>query len=73
MYAIVLLLILDLLGLGAECCARTTIIRLSSLPNTFTKYGWTIVGTIVSADKKSRVDEDILFLKLSNGTRNGVK
>ena len=39
----------------------------------FLKYGWTIVGTIISTDKKSREDEDIPFLKLSNGARNGVK
>ena len=39
----------------------------------FKKYGWTIVGTIVPTDKKSREDEDIPFLKLSNGAKNGVK
>jgi hypothetical protein len=27
----------------------------------FLKYGWTIVGTIISTDKKSREDEDIPF------------
>lgn len=36
-------------------------------------YGWTIVGTIVPTDKKSREDEDIPFLKLSNGARLGVE
>ena len=39
----------------------------------FEKFGWTIVGTIVPTDKKSRADEDVPFLKLSNGARNGVK
>ena len=39
----------------------------------FNEYGWTIVGTISPTDKKSRADEDIPFLKLSNGARNGVK
>ena len=27
----------------------------------FEKFGWTIVGTIVPTDKKSRADEDVLF------------
>ena len=36
------------------------------------KYGWMVVGTIVSTDKKSRVYEDIPFLKLFNGARNTV-
>ena len=39
----------------------------------FNEYGWTIVGTISPTDKKSRADEDIPFLKLSNGAQNGVK
>ena len=39
----------------------------------FEKYGWTIVGTILHTDKKYREDEDISFLKLSNGARLGVK
>ena len=39
----------------------------------FDKYGWTIVGTIVPTAKKSREDEDIPFLKLSNGAKNGMK
>jgi hypothetical protein len=39
----------------------------------FNEYGWTIVGTISPTDKKSRADEDVPFLKLSNGARNGVK
>ena len=39
----------------------------------FTKFGWTILGTIVPTDKKSRADEDVPFLKLPNGARNGVK
>ena len=39
----------------------------------FTKYAWTIVGTIVPTDKKLREDEDVPFLKLSNGDQNGVK
>jgi len=39
----------------------------------FNNYGWTIVGTISPTDKKSRQDEDIPFLKLSNGARLGVK
>jgi len=30
----------------------------------FEQYGWSIVGTIVPTDKKSREDDDILFLKL---------
>ena len=39
----------------------------------FEEYGWTILCTVVPTDKKSREDEDIPFLKLSNGARNGVK
>jgi len=39
----------------------------------FEQYGWTIVETIVPTDKKSREDDDIPFLKLSNGAGNGVK
>ena len=31
---------------------------------------WTLVGTIVPTDKKTREDHDIPFLKLSNGVRN---
>ena len=38
----------------------------------FKKYGWTIVGTVVPTDKKSISDEDIPFLKLSNGARKMV-
>jgi len=37
------------------------------------KYGWTIVGTIVSTDTNLHEHKDIPFLKLSNGARNGVK
>jgi hypothetical protein len=36
----------------------------------FEKYRWTLVGTIVPTDKKTREDHDIPFLKLSNGARN---
>ena len=32
----------------------------------FEKYRWTLVGTIVPTDKKTREDHDIPFLKLSN-------
>ena len=32
----------------------------------FNKYGWMVLGTIVPTEKKSRVYEDILFLKPSN-------
>ena len=39
----------------------------------YENYGWTIVGTISATDKKSREDEDIPFLKLSNGARLGVE
>ena len=39
----------------------------------FEKYGWTIVGTISATDKKSRQDEDIPFLKLSNGARDKIE
>ena len=39
----------------------------------YENYGWTIVGTISATDKKSREDEDIPFLKLSNRARLGVK
>ena len=30
----------------------------------FEKYRWTLVGTIVPTDKKTREDHDILFLKV---------
>ena len=39
----------------------------------FEKYRWTLVGTIVPTDKKTREDHDIPFLKLSNGARNGLE
>ena len=39
----------------------------------FEKYGWTIVGTICTTDKKSRQDHNIHFLKFSNDARNWVK
>jgi len=39
----------------------------------YEKYRWTIVGTISATDKKSREEEDIPFLKLSNGAMMGVK
>ena len=39
----------------------------------FEQYGWTIVGTICTTDKKSCQDHDIPFLKLANGARNRVK
>lgn len=39
----------------------------------FEKYGWTICGTIVPTEKKSRTDIDVPFLKLSNGARNGLE
>ena len=35
----------------------------------FEKYRWTLVGTIIPTDKKTREDHDIPFLKLSNGAR----
>ena len=41
--------------------------------NMFNKYGWEIVSTILSTDKKSRSDNDITFLKLSNVARNGLQ
>ena len=36
----------------------------------FEKYRWTLVGTIVPTDKKTRAEHDIPFLKLSNRARN---
>jgi hypothetical protein len=39
----------------------------------FENYRWTMVGTIVPTDKKTREDHDIPFLKLSNGARNGLE
>ncbi|KAL3757005.1 hypothetical protein ACHAWU_003889 [Discostella pseudostelligera] len=33
----------------------------------FVQYRWTLIGTIIPTEKKSREDEDIPFLKLSNG------
>ena len=41
--------------------------------NMFEIYGWTIFGTILPVDKKSQKDEDIPFIKLSNGARLGVE
>jgi len=57
-----------------EYCIQTTttlLVKLALLM--YEKYGWTIVGTISATDKKSREDEDIPFLKLSNGARMQVK
>jgi hypothetical protein len=39
----------------------------------FDRYGWTIIGTVVPTDKKTHVDYDIPFCKLSNGAKNEVK
>ncbi len=39
----------------------------------FEKYRWTMVGTIVPTDKKTREDHYIPFLKLSNGAHNGLE
>jgi hypothetical protein len=39
----------------------------------FEKHRWTIVGTIVPADKKTRKDCDIPFLKLFNGAHNQLE
>ena len=39
----------------------------------FNKYGWTIAGTIIPTDKKSRADHDIPFLKLKILSRNGLQ
>ena len=39
----------------------------------FEKFGWTMVGTISLTDKKSWEDQDIPFIKLSNGTHLGVE
>ena len=36
----------------------------------YEKYSWSLVGTIVPTDKKQRADEDVPFVKLSNGARN---
>ena len=36
----------------------------------FNEYGWKIVGTIVPMNNNSRVDNDITFLKFSNGASN---
>ncbi len=39
----------------------------------YEKYGWTLVGTVVPTEKTSRSDEDLLFVKLSNGARNKLR
>ena len=39
----------------------------------FERYGWTVVGTITSTDKKARADEDIPFLKMSKGALLGLE
>ena len=39
----------------------------------FNNYGLKIIGTIVSTDKKSRANNNIPLLKLSNGSRNGFR
>jgi hypothetical protein len=36
----------------------------------YKEYTWSLVGTIVPTDKKQRADEDVPFIKLSNGARN---
>jgi hypothetical protein len=37
------------------------------------KYRWTLVGTVVLTKKTSRSDEDLPFVKLSNGARNKLR
>ena len=37
------------------------------------EYGWTIVGTILPTDNKSRADHDITFLEFLNEERNGFQ
>ena len=39
----------------------------------FEKYGWHFCGTITPTDKKSRANEDVPFLKLSNGALRDVE
>ena len=39
----------------------------------FEKYEWKIVGNIVTKDKKSRADEDLMFLKMFNDARKMFK
>ena len=48
-------------------------ISMALAKNMFNKYGWTMFGTILPTDKKSRSDHDIPFLQLSNVSRNGLK
>ena len=36
----------------------------------YENYNWLLVGTIVPTENNQRADEDIPFLKLSNGARN---
>ena len=56
------------------CYIQTTGILASNFRKEFfEKYGWSVVGTVTPTDKKARADEDIPFLKLSNGARNGVE
>jgi hypothetical protein len=35
----------------------------------YENYNWSLIGTIVLTETKQRADEDIPFLKLSNGAR----
>ncbi len=39
----------------------------------YKKYWWTLVGTVVPTEKTSRSDEDLPFVKLSNGARNKLR
>ena len=39
----------------------------------FERYGWTVVGTVTPTDKKLRADEDIPFLKLPKGAKDGLE
>ena len=39
----------------------------------YTTYGWTIVGTVVPTESKSRNGHDIPFIKLSNGALRNVE
>ncbi len=39
----------------------------------YENYQWTLVGTAAPTEKTSRSDEDLPFVKLSNGARNKLR
>jgi hypothetical protein len=57
---------------GRELFTDNYYTSVSLAEHLFVNYEWTLCGTMIPTDKKTRLRRDVLFLKLSNGARNAV-